>query len=99
MMIYLIFTIAICSATKVPENFSGSPEVFSGYLPDKDKYVEAFSYHDDCKVIEGNASIVSLALAQVDPTRKLSENTISVKYLQLGEGAHVQLWPVCVFFY
>ena len=72
MMIYLIFTIAICSATKVPENFSGSPEVFSGYLPDKDKYVEAFSYHQDCKVIEGAAALVSEDLSQLNSKGKYS---------------------------
>ena len=69
-MIFLMFFLVPCAANKIPENFSGSPEVFSGYLPDKDKYVEAFSYHEDCKVIEGNATSVSLVLAQLNPTRK-----------------------------
>ena len=63
---------AVCAANNRPDNFSGSPEVFSGYLPDKDKYVEAFSYDDDCEVIEGTALRVSLALAQLNPNGKFS---------------------------
>ena len=67
MNIYLLIICvsgAFCLGTQRPQLFNGSPEVFSGYLPDSDKYVKAFMYHEDCAVIEGNAANVSWALAQ-----------------------------------
>ena len=69
-MIFLILIIAISTANKIPELFSGSPEVFSGYLPEREKYVEAFSYHEECTVIEGTAASVSDALAKLNPKGK-----------------------------
>ena len=62
----------VFTRTEIPTTFSGSPEVFSGYLPDCDKYVEAFSYDEDCEVIEGTALQVSMALPQLSSNGKFS---------------------------
>ena len=70
--IVLVINAAICAGVIIPDNFSGSPEVFSGFLPDKDKYVEAFSYREDCNVVEGTAALVSDGLAQLNPKGKYS---------------------------
>ena len=68
-MIFLIILLVFANingVVNVPENFSGSPEVFSGYLPDKEKYVEAFTYHEDCVVIEGGSRSVSKQLSMLN---------------------------------
>ena len=70
--IIVMILAAICTGVIIPDNFSGSPEVFSGFLPDKDKYVGAFSYPEDCKVIEGAAPLVSEDLAKLNPKGKYS---------------------------
>ena len=49
--------------------FHGSPEIFSGYLPEKDIYIESFTY-DNCLTIDGNAKEVEEALAKANTEGK-----------------------------
>ena len=53
----------LSSLLEVPENFYGSREVFSGYMPDQNKYIKAFTYQDDCVVFKGGSQLVSKQLA------------------------------------
>ena len=59
-----------CDGLSIPDNYSGSTEVFSGYLPDKETFVEAFSYHDDCTVFEGQATSISKDFFKAKPEGK-----------------------------
>ena len=58
--LYLALSIKseFCSKIEVPSNFYGSPEVFSGYLPVREWFVEAFTLHEDVLKIAGNVVIV-----------------------------------------
>ena len=94
MPIILIICAAICTGIEIPENFSGSREVFSGYLPDKQKFVEAFSYRKDCKVIEGNATLVFLTLAQFDPKGKFFLKVWSYCNVYTAFHAFVRSMPI-----
>ena len=64
-----------CTGIETPTNFYGSPEIFSGYLPDGDRYVEAFSLHDDCFVVEGSSQQVFKALMSSHPEGMFYEMT------------------------
>ena len=60
----------LCCGIKIPGNFYGSPEVLSGYLPNSDEYVEAFSLQEDCLTIKGNSRQVSKLIGSADPQGK-----------------------------
>ena len=51
---YFIFLAnANCVKYKIPSNFYGSPEVFSGYSSEQQQYIDAFSLHPDHVLISG----------------------------------------------
>ena len=58
-----------CFGAQVPANFRGSPEIFSRYLPESDKFIESFTYHNGL-VIEGSSKQVELMLANSIPKGK-----------------------------
>ena len=53
-------------ATEIPKFFRGSPEIFSGYLPNSEKFKESFTYTRGL-VIEGNSTQVEKILAESKP--------------------------------
>ena len=65
----LAFTLlqSVLSVT-VPSNFYGSPEVFSGYLSDQEKYVDAFTMSEDHVHVFGSIPDVEHQLEVLKPT-------------------------------
>ena len=59
--------ISLSILVEIPSNFHGSREIFSKYLPDRNKHVEAFTYKEDCNVIKGGSQSVSNQLASLNP--------------------------------
>ena len=55
-----------CFAVDVPQYFRGSPELFSGHLPESDIYIQSLTYHKGL-VIEGSAMEVENTLAKSNP--------------------------------
>ena len=65
-LLVLTLSFPIYDALDVPWYFRGSPEIFSGYLPDSDIYIQSFSYQKGL-VIEGSAEEVENILAKSNP--------------------------------
>ena len=55
---------------KIPSNFYGSSEVFSGYLSEQQQYIEAFSLHPDHVLISGSIENVEYLLETIQPEVK-----------------------------
>ena len=55
----------------VPNNFRGSPEIFSGYLSNSEKYVESFRYTRGLEIV-GNSTVVEKILAESNPKGEFS---------------------------
>ena len=68
-LLVLTLTVPIHDFVDIPQYFRGSPEIFSGYLPDSDIYIKSFSYQKGL-VIEGSAQEVENILAKSDPNGK-----------------------------
>ena len=66
----LLLKTKLCSKIDVPSNFYGSPEVFSGYLPNSEWFVEAFTFHDDTLEIFGTENEVDSELNETPYTGK-----------------------------
>ena len=62
----------VCLGFDIPTNFYGSPEIFSGYLPNQDQYVEAFTLHKDCLTIKGTSHEISRKMASTNPQGTLN---------------------------
>ena len=62
----LAFLVPVGFSTKIPDFFRGSPEIFSGYLPNSGKFEEAFMFTGGL-VIQGNSSQVQQILAESNP--------------------------------
>ena len=60
-----------CSKIGVPSNFYGSPEVFSGYLPNSEWFADAFTLSDDALKIYGSVFDISDKLHNVTSTGKI----------------------------
>ena len=58
---------------EVPKMFRGSSEIFSGYLPNSDKFVESFTYTKGLTIV-GNSTQVEQKLANSDPQGKFHKN-------------------------
>ena len=56
------------SQNKVPSNFYGSPEVYSGYLSNSEMFINAFTLNDDHVAIVGSAQEVEHALETINAT-------------------------------
>ena len=68
--ICLTFVITLGSAAKVPKMFRGSPEIFSGYLPNSDKFAESFMYTKGLEIV-GNSTQVEKILAESNAQGKI----------------------------
>ena len=56
------------SKNKVPSNFYGSPEVYSGYLSNSEMFIDAFTLNDDHVDIIGSTQEVEQALDTINAT-------------------------------
>ena len=56
------------SQNKVPSNFYGSPEVYSGYLSNSEMFIDAFTLNDNHVAIVGSAQEVEHALGTINAT-------------------------------
>ena len=70
-ILFLDFLVHLSFATKIPDAFRGSPEIFSGYLPNSEKFVESFMFTRGL-VIKGNSTQIEKILAETNPKGKLS---------------------------
>ena len=59
--IFLSTLLNVNVAIETPANFYGSPEIFSGYLPNRDRYIDAFTLYD-CLAVDGTATQISGAI-------------------------------------
>ena len=67
----LLLKTKLCSKIDVPSNFYGSPEVFSGYLPNSEWFVDAFTLHDDSLKIIGDRYEIEDELKNTPHTGKI----------------------------
>ena len=65
-------------AAKIPDFFRGSPEIFSGYLPNSEKFVESFTYTRGL-IIEGNSTQVEKILAESNPRGEFTNTRLCPK--------------------
>ena len=72
MNIFQIYHFVLCISVvlhsfqiDVPSNFHGSSEVFSGYLSNSEKFIEAFTLHDDHVSISGSVREVEFAISNI----------------------------------
>ena len=56
------------SQNKVPSNFYGSPEVYSGYLSNSEMFINAFTLNDHHVAIVGSPNEVEHALETINAT-------------------------------
>ena len=64
------------SQNKVPSNFYGSPEVFSGYLSNSDVFIEAFTLNDNHVNICGSTPEVEHTLETIDTAGENNQSSI-----------------------
>ena len=70
-LLILTLLVTVNVAVKVPKNFRGSPEIFSGYLPNSDKFAESFTYSKGLEIV-GNSTQVEKILAESNAQGKIS---------------------------
>ena len=75
-LLFLNLLVLTNFAKKTPDFFRGSPEIFSGYLLNSEKFVESFTYARGLE-IEGNSTQVEKILAVSNPKGKLSYKGVS----------------------
>ena len=69
-------------AAEIPDFFRGSPEMFSGYLPNSKKFVESFTYTKGL-IIEGNSTQVEKILTESNPRGKFTKRFFVFELLRL----------------
>ena len=65
MTIVILFLMILVSSitAEIPSFFRGSPELFSGFLPNSERFVESFKFTKGLE-IEGNSTQVEMILAE-----------------------------------
>ena len=74
-LLILTLLVTVNVAVKVPKNFRGSPEIFSGYLPNSDKFVQSFTYTRGLEIV-GNSTQVEKILAESNPQGEFLQGVI-----------------------